>query len=324
MAPVSGNFYTLAIGKQSAKGSAQTTPTYKLKVTGGDISPSRQEFELAETDASRQQGSTVIVGAHVEGNPEFYVRPDDFGLLAYGLLGTNADGGTASNYVHVASMLNSGALPYFTIYKAVGSTVLVDRYVDVRLSGMKVKGQAGQPLSVELDVMGLTADFGQTDPVLAPVSQDPLVYPNVTVTKGGSAPGTVEAFELDITNNPLLIEADTGITPYDIVPGKLQVSGTMTVLFENDADYRAFHTGSTSGTTMTTTLYRQQLILNASVNANLGVQFLLNNVAYTAYPVAPDPSGAPIKVAIGFRSQRDATTLPNYVQITTRNGVASY
>lgn len=324
MAGVSGNFYTLAIGKQTAKGVPQTTPTYKLKVTAGDISPIRDEITLSETDANRQQGKTVIVGAKIEGSPDFYCRPDDLGLLNYGVMGANADSGTNPNYIHTATMLNSGALPYFTIYKAIGSTVLVDRYSDCRIGGMKVKGQAGQPLSVSLDVAGISALLGQTDPVLTPVTQDPLVYPQVTVRKGGGYPATVESFEIDISNGMQPLQGDGSIFPYDIVPGELTVSGTMTLLFETDADYRAFHTGSAVGTVPTTTLFTQDLTIVATVNANLLAQWRFASVAYTAYPVAPDPGGAPIRVAIGWRSVPDAAVLANYCELTTRNAIASY
>lgn len=324
MTAIAGNYYTLAIGRQTAKGVAQTTPQYKLKVVSGDISPVRDEIVLAETDSTRQQSKTIVVGSRVEGSPEFYVRPDDFGLLAYGLLGVDTISGTAPNYIHTATMLNSGAIPYFTIYKAIGGSVLVDQYVDCRITGMKIKGQAGQPLTVSIDVAGLTSVLGATDPVLAAVTQDPLVYPQVTTWKNGAPPGTVESFEIDISNNPDIIMSDVGMKPYDIIPGKLDVSGTMTLLFESDADYRKFHTGSSSGTTVATTQMAEALTIEAKVNANLLAQFRINSAAYNAYPVAPDPGGKPIRVAIGWRSQPDATTVSNYVELQTKNAVAAY
>src|SRR5438105_670244 len=147
MSGVSGDYYTLAIGKQTAKGTPQTTPAFKLKVTGGDIMPTRQVIQLNETDSTRQQGKSLVVGGAVEGAPEVYCRPDDFGLLAYAVLGTNVDSGTAPNYIHRSTMLNSGATPYVTIYKAIGGSVLVDRYSDCRIHGLHLRGQAGQALT---------------------------------------------------------------------------------------------------------------------------------------------------------------------------------
>ncbi len=321
---MSGNYYTLAIGKQTAKGTPQASPTFKLKVTGGDINPTRQVIQLNETDSSRQEGKSIVVGAAVEGNPEFYCRPDDFGLLAYGVLGTNVDSGTAPNYIHRATMINSGATPYFTIFKAIGGSVLVDRYSDCRINGVHLKGQAGQALTCGVDILGSNFLLGQTDPALGPVTQDPLTYPLLTCTKGTSKPGTVESFELDITNGATNQMADSGLTPYDTVNGEIQVGGTMTMLFESDADYRRFHTGSATGTVPTTTLFTEALRFRiVATEPILMLDITLNSVAYTSYPVPPDPGGAPIKVAMGFKAMPD-TTLSNFLQIETRNTVASY
>src|SRR5437868_6158177 len=116
MAAVAGNVWTLAIAKQSAKGVAASNNTgYKLKLTSGDIAPQRTTVQLAETDANRQQGDTVVTAEQIQGSPEFYVRPDDFGLLAYLTLGSNADAGTAPNYIHTATAVQN--IPYFTCWK---------------------------------------------------------------------------------------------------------------------------------------------------------------------------------------------------------------
>jgi hypothetical protein len=321
MAAISGNVWTLAVGKQTAKGTPQATPTYKLKATGGDIAPSRGTIQLAETDASRQQGQTVVVEAHVEGSPEHYVRPSDFGLLAYGLLGANADSGTGPNYTHTATPANSG--PYFTLFKAIGGSVLVDQYIDCRVTGLTLRGGAGQALTCSVTWYGLNATFGATDPVLAVVTEAPFVYPEVTVTKGGSAPGTVESFELTIANNGVALHGDKQINPYEYVWGELAVSGSITYLFQTDADYRSFHTGTSSGTAFSTTLFTESLSIKAAKSVNLSVEAVLAGVAYTAYPVPGSPGGDPIRVAATFNSQPQ-TAIADYISLITKNTVATY
>jgi hypothetical protein len=321
---VSGSYYTLHVGRQTAKGVAQTTPQFGLKLTAGSLDATKQEIELSETDSTRQQGKTVVVAAGVSGSPDFYLRPDDFGLLAYGVLGANADSGTSPNFIHTATMSNSGANPYFTIYKSIGGNVLVDQYVDCRITGAKIKGSAGQALSASFDIAGITPKFNQTAPVLAVVTQDPLVYPNVTTQFAGTVPLTVESFEIDLMNNPDVIQGDGALTPYDIALGRLQVSGTATLLFQNANDYNTYFTGTTAGTSISSALMTERLEFNALVNANLGVDFIFQNVAITAYPVSADPSGKPIRVAIGWRAMPDAVTIANYLTIITKNAVVSY
>lgn len=321
MAAISGNVVTLKVGKQTAKGTPQATPTLGLKLTGGDLVPARTTIQLAETDATRQQGQTVVVGAvGAQGSPSFYLRPDDFAFFAYMALGANADSGTTPNFTHTATPANSG--PYFTAFKAIGSTILVDRYEDIRVTGLHVAGGQGGALTYTVDCYGLNATLGQTDPVLAVVTQTPLVYPQVTVTKGGSAPGTIESFNLDIVNGGSALQGDKQINPYEYVWGELAVSGTITMLFESDADWRAFHTGSTSGTTLSTTLYTQTMDILAQANANLSVRFTMSSVAYDSVTVPPDPGGAPIRSVLGFRSMPDPT-IGNYISIVVKNQIAT-
>lgn len=323
MAGVPGNQFTLYIGRQTAKGVAQTTPQYALRVTGGDISPEKNEIELQETDSTRQQGLTVGVSAMVKGAPSWYVRPDSFGLMMYGLLGANADSGTNPNYIHTATMVQTGALPYFTIYKKVGNSVLVDQYVDCVIAGGKIKGAAGQALTADWEIHGITPNLGATAPATVVLTQSPLVYPNVRAILGGSAPGTVESFEIDIMNNVDVVQGDNSIGPFDIVAGKLMVSGTYTMLFQNDQDYRNYFGAAVGATAMSLTVASQRLEFAILASANLGTGFVFNNVSLTAYPVNPDVSGKPVRVAVGWRATPDST-IANYVTATTRNGVATY
>jgi hypothetical protein len=321
MPAVAGNAWTMAVGKQVAKGTPQTTPTYKLKAVSGDVTPRRDILTLAETDASRQAGAQVVVGAGVEGTTEHYLRPDEFGLIAYMAMGGNADTGTGPNYTHTATAAASA--PYATLFKAINVTSLVDRYADCRIGSLTVRGATGGALTYSATWMGLTALLGSTDPVLAASTQTPLVYPNVTVTKGGSAASIVDSFEITINQNPTLIQGDTGLSASEIVWGRFEVSGTMSILFESDADYRAFHTGTTGGTSPASTIFAEALTILAEVNANLSVSFVMTEIEYTDYPVASNTDGTPIRVSAGFRAKPQAT-IANTLSIVTKNTVATY
>lgn len=321
MPAVAGNAWTMAIGKQTAKGTPQTTPTYKLKAVSGDVTPRRDILTLAETDASRQSGAQVVVGTGVEGTTEHYLRPDDFGLIAYLAMGANADTGTGPNYTHTATAASSS--PYATLFKAINVTTLVDRYSDMRIGSLTVRGSAGGALTYSAAWQGLTALLGSTDPVLSVVTQTPLVYPNVTVTKGGTTADIVDSFEITINQNPTLIIGDTGLSASEIVWGMFDVSGTMSLLFESDATYRAFHTGSTSGTSPTTTIFAEVLTILAEVTANLSVSFVMTEVEYTDYPVTNNTDGSPIRVAAAFRA-KPQPAIANTLSIVTKNAIPSY
>jgi hypothetical protein len=321
MAGIPGNAVTLAVGKQTAKGTPQATPTYKLKLVGGDVNPRREILTLAETDASRQDGASVVVGSRVEGTTEHYLRPDDFGLIAYLAMGASADAGTTPNFTHTAT--STAAAPYATLFKAINTTTLVDRYADCRISQLVCRGAAGGALTYAATWGGLAALLGQVDPVLAAVSQTPLVYPNVVCTLGGAAPGTVQSFEITITNNAVFVPGDTGLSQVDYVFGKFSVSGSLSLLFETDAKYRQFHTGTGGGTTPGSTIFAESLNIKAEVNANLSVAFDMANVEYTELNVPINVDGAPIVMAATFRT-KPAAAIADNLEIITKNAVASY
>lgn len=321
MPAISGNKATLAIGKQSVKGTPAASATFKLKFTGGNVEGKREIIQLAETDASRQQGQSVVVGARVEGTSEHYVRPSDFGLLAYLGLGAIATSGAGADKTHTITPADTA--PYATLWKAIGGNVLIDKYSDCRIKSLRVKGGAGQALTVSVEWYGLNALFGTTDDPAAAVTESVLVYPQVTVTKGGSAPGTVENFELVLENGGEGIPADKQIQPYDFVWGELQVSGTLTMLFESDADYRRYQTGTTGGTAWTTTLASETLSIKAQETAVRSIEAVMAGMSIVEYPVNPDAGGAPIKVAMGFKSLPQPA-IADYFKFLVLNQVASY
>ncbi len=324
MAGIAGNAWTLQFGKQSAKGTPQTTPTMRMRYTGGigSPSPNRNMIRAAETDASRQQGDPVVVGVRVEGTTEHYLRSDEFHRIADALLGSTATTG-ATNYTHTSSSTLTGTAPWVTLFKALGTTILVDRYSDCQISQLVVRGSAEGFISYSVDWLGLQALLGQTDPTPgATVTADrPLVYPDVTVTIGGITTDIVSDWELTITQNRSLIIGDTGLFAGDSTAGLFDVSGSFTVLMESDAYYREFHTGTTSGTTLGTTIASKTANILVQENVNRSVAFDMDNVNFTAVPVEGNTDGAPIRVAMAFASKRGAT-LANNLEIITKNQTA--
>ncbi|MDW8339516.1 MAG: hypothetical protein RMM28_10300, partial [Thermoleophilia bacterium] len=72
-----GNFFTAAIGRQTAKGTPQTSPKFKLRVTGDIVRTNVQVLDLPETDSSIQRSRAIKVGSQVEGNLAGFVRSDE-------------------------------------------------------------------------------------------------------------------------------------------------------------------------------------------------------------------------------------------------------
>lgn len=321
MAGHAGNFFTAAIGRQTAKGTPQTTPKFKLRVTGGVVVPQVQILDLPETDSSIQRSRAIKVGEQIGGALEGFVRADEFGFLAYLHMGAVAVTG-AGPYTHTITAATQ--LPYATIYNAFDSTALVSRMADCRITELSCSGGAGQALSYSAAVLGLVGIEGETDPVLATSTFEPLVYPNVTVTYNSVATDIVEAFSISSTRAASVIQGDTGMTASDSVTGRWGVTGTLRVLFETDAIWRDFLTDSTTGTTHSQTINTVPLNILASRSATADeVSFDTNAAEIRNVTLVPDASGSPLFYDIEWSAKPDAT-IANTFEVIAKNTTASY
>ena len=188
---------------------------------------------------------------------------------------------------------------------------------------MTLRGGANQALTYSISGAGITATHGETQPVLAQSVVEPLVYPNVTVTLGGVTTDIVESFELTSEKNLSVIQGDTGMVPSEIQPGRWGVSGTMTILFETDAKWRAWLTNSTTGTTTSQTMFTEALTITATRSATDEVSAVMTAIELRAIGLAPDPSGEALRMTYGFSAQPQAT-IANTLSFITKNSIATY
>lgn len=317
---IPGNKRLLYWGKQSAKGTLQTTPTLCIRVEDFTPNDVRQKIQLEETDALTQDGESVVVGITPGFSFKAYLRPSEWDLLGELLLGVNADSGTNPNYTHTQSPAQDNA--YATVYEREPS-VLCNQYGDVRITQAVVTGGAGQALEVTMQCEALQFAAGATAPTTpAPASELPFTYPEVTVTKGGVAGGLVDQFEVTINRNGQRIQGDNGYTSLDYVNGKLQVSGSITKYQDSALDQRAVDTGSTSGTAPTGTIFSEALTIRAQRNANLSTLFTFTEVEYVTRQAGVRTDGSPIVEVLAFRTPPQATLAAN-VTVTTKNSKAT-
>lgn len=317
---IAGNKRQLYFGTQSAKGSAQGTPTVCLRVS--DFSPNdvRQEIQLSETDALSQDGTDVVVGVEPGFSFKAYLRPSEVDFFASALLGHNVDSGSSPNYTHTADA--DDTQPYLTMFE-VEPSVLCNEYIDCRVTSMTVTGGVGEALEVTVTCEALSFAAGASAPTSpAPANELPYVYPEVTVTKGGAAPGTFQQFEITITRNSTRAQGDSGMTSIDCVAGKFSVTGTITKYQQDDDDQRAVDTGSSSGTAPTTTVFSETLVILVARSANVRVTFDMDSVAWKGRQSAVRTDGTPLLEVMGFRTLPQAT-LAGTLQVISKNQKAT-
>ncbi|MBA2642656.1 MAG: hypothetical protein H0U82_07010 [Actinobacteria bacterium] len=321
MAGHSGQFYILGIGRQTVKGTPQTTNKFRMRLTGGAVVPDVQVLDLPETDSSIQRSRAVKGGQLLGGAIEGFIRSDEISFLAYGALGASAVTG-AGPYTHTATA--AAAPPYFTLYSVYDSTALVDQYIDCRIPELTIRGGGGQALGYSAGFQGMTTVHGATDPgTPVPSAVEPLVYPNVTVTLAGSAVADiVESFEVTSSKNVAVVQGDTGVAPSAVELGRWSVTGTMTILFETDAKWRLWTTGSTSGTTASTSLSTEALTITATRSASDEVSMVMTLVELRQIGLTPDPSGEPLRMTYAFSAQPQAT-IANTFSVVSKNNIST-
>lgn len=320
---VAGNTRLIYGAIQSVKGTAATTPTIVFRLRDqASLDPGRTIIQLPETDSSTQQPSNSVVGSEPNGGFSTWMRSSEFDWLAQCCLGANADSGSADPWTHTATPTQ--AMPYVTFWDVIPG-VQCTKYVDCRVGTLSAAGQSLQGIEVTVaNIVALSASLGATEPTTptAPASDAAMSYPMVTATIGGSHPGTVDAWTLNINRNVTVLHGDNGLANFDSVAGLFAVDGTLRKIYVSDADYRKFHGGSTSATTLTTTIFAETLALLIQSASGRSVEFDSTAMEYTAATVPVNVDGAPVIEELSFRTQRQAA-IANNLTVITKNAKAT-
>lgn len=323
MAGLRGNVAWLMAAKQTAKGTPATpavATTYKNPFAGGSIAPVRETDNLAETDASRDVGTSYVVTSGVEGEPEFYARDSSAAAWLYWALGAVATSGT-TNYTHTITPAN--ALPYITTWRNIADT-LWEQFADCKVTSLNIAAEAGQPLTIKAGIQGRQATRLTSDPSVSPAIaiQSGAVYNfnEATVTLGGGATALVSSFDLTIENNVSRQQTDD-VIPYDVVEGSREVSLGFDLIFEDLVEYNKFHYGGAAGTAISSSIFTTSADFLFTKGANNSLQFTLPSLAYQEFPVEPSASGDPVTVSVRAVAQRGGSPVLTAV---VKNQIASY
>lgn len=322
MAGLRGNqaFWTAA--KQAGKGEepAKWQDTYLF--TDGNMSPSRQTDQLAETDSNRNAGDFFVTQTGSEGAPAAYVRTASIHHLLEYALGSAEHSGTAeAGYTH--ALAAAAALPYVTLGKGQGG-VLFEQFNDCKLDELALSWSTGQPGTVSASFMGRSAvrQAEEWEGELAPPttnSDAPLSFNSATVEIGGEETRLVSSFELTISNNLTVQQTDDAI-PFDIVEGPLAVTLGFDFIVEDLVEYNKFHYGGEAGTEQSSSIFTTEDLTFefAGKNAKNNLKLVIPKTAYTEFPIEPDAGGAPVTAAVRGAAQRDEE---GFLQATVLNEV---
>lgn len=319
MAGLRGNQAYFVAAKQASKGTPVTKWQDKYLFTGGNIAPTHDTDQLAETDDTRNAGDLYVTQTAVGGSPEAYVRDTSIHHMLEYVLGAAEHTGE-TNFVHVLTA--SAALPYVTFGKSLGAT-LIEQFNDCKVDELSLSWATASPGTFTASVMGLAAirqaeAWKEESAPPASATAAPLNYNNATVKLGGAETRLISSFDCSITNGCTLQQTEDSI-PYDIVEGQLNVNMGFDLIFENLKEYNKFHYGGESGTEQSSKIFTTSAeitLAGASANNYLTLEF--PNLAYEEFEPEPDPGGGPVTVAVRAKAQRHAS---GFVKATVKNQV---
>lgn len=322
MAGLRGNQAFWVAAAQTAKGAEPTKWQDTYLFTNGNISPTRQTAQLAETDSNRNAGDFFVTQTGSEGAPEAYVRTASIHHLLYYALGAQTDEGKAEEgFTH--KLASAAALPYVTFGKGQGG-VLYEQFNDCKVDTLALSWATGQPGTVAATIMGRAAvrKAENWKEALAPPetsSAAPVNFNGATVKIGGAETRLVSSFDLTISNNLTVQQTDDSI-PFDIVEGPLAVTLSFDYIVEDLKEYNKFNYGGESGTAQSAAIYTTENLTFefAGPTAKDSLKLVIPKTAYTEFPIEPDAGGAPVTAAVKGAAQR-ATA--GFLEATVKNTV---
>lgn len=323
MAGISSGLGTVAIAKQTAKGTPAGTPVVRYNLAAApSLLPERTMARYTSTGQGRNEGNAYTTLLAVQGEFSFYLHHDGFALPAYLALGAIADAGAGPDYTH--TITPADVLPYFTLWRMVGNNIF-ERWDDCKCTMLRVESSAGGPAMATMGVIGVKSTFLASDPVLAALTSDGLLhYEAADQFKFATVAQRLSRFTVEITNNASGFQADH-VYFDDVDEGKLLVAASFATRYQGPTSfpkYRRHIYGSDAGTDMVSTVTTEAVAVDYVRAANKGVKFDLPQTKYVSIPVQPDPSGDPIGVEVSLEIEKPSGS--PIVTVTVKDQTATW
>ena len=320
------------IAKQSAEGTGATNPTYAHPVYAGLPGPAQATTRFNVTDVDNQYPGLVKTDAHWEADIVVPGFPASAGAYIVGLLPTDTKTGASDPYTHTFTPVGND---YFQTLFARRPGDLYEKFVDGLIAELRMEMSADEPLKLGLRALGKTVTvlgsaytpvtvekYTATGEYFTPLGG--TLKLDVATTPATTTVTNIVGGTIRIARQTDLVNTCENLTPGLISRGRMEVGVALDTVWQNFDAYRATFFGSTSGTTLSSTIVMGSIDFTFACNGNSNhsLQVKVPNVALLVpEPPQPDPSGAPFKVAIdGVAVQPAAGSI---VEVVLKNAVST-
>lgn len=319
------SFGTISFALQSAKGTPAAVPTHKFNLAGDPtLGPSKTRGRYPSTDQDNGSAYTSLMA--VEGGVTVLAHPDGAAFLIAAVSGdVTSDGAGAHTIIPGDDML------WVTAFREIGG-VIVERFVDCKIHALTLEGQAGQPVTIALDVIGCKSQWKTgasktaIEAVLA-LDSDGYLYPEAQgKIKLNTVAQRIHRVTFGIARGGSGYQSD-GYGYDDVDPGKREVTLSFATRLGSGAigvaDYAEFYYGNAApadNAELSPVVATDAFEIEFFRSADLSFKIALPEVEYAAVPVNSSTSGDPIEVEVACEVEKPSGS-PIYT-VTVNDGMA--
>lgn len=198
--------------------------------------------EVVKEDFAELHGYQTALDAYnssVEGKgaPDIYVMPSSIAAAIYAILGSKSVTGSGDPYTHVIT--EAAESLYVTVWANMPSG-LFQKFVDCKISDIKIHGESGKPLMASLTIMGGIPSFLSAEESAATLEKSNrlLYYDGLAALKvEGTAVPLMRSFDFALGRGTTVIPGDS-LTPADSLVGPLVLTVGITT---TPADFAAYN-----------------------------------------------------------------------------------
>jgi hypothetical protein len=248
-----GNLAEIAISLQAAKGTPAATAQHRMRLTGGNLDLMRDVEDIVESTGDVLLDSAFVARVRVEGAPQFIVRPNFIGLLAYGALGAKASDAGPDPFGHTLTLAAAPfALPWLTCWAQLADGRRI-RATDCKVVKLRFESSAGGLLVATATIIGRAGVYRDaatwatevTTVVTAVETANPFIHGDAQggLLVEGVAVSALERCVLDIDNGGTAQYGDS-ISPDDVTTARRTIAVETTQIIPDFSLWNRLHFGS--------------------------------------------------------------------------------
>jgi len=292
MANATNALSRIGIIKESVLGTTPATPTLESqRFSSTNFSVERSELEDTSKANTRQKLYVKTGNKTVNGSLSGPLAHNNYDVLLESVMFNEWDTNVLKLGDTLVSMTVEENASDITQYK-------INR--GVVANSMTVTSPADGLSTISFDFLGMSQEMSGTSvsasPYTAQAVRQPMTHCGGTINEGGTAIGIVTEIDFTISNNLSSQFVWGDCDPSDIIEGRVDVTGTMSVLFSDAALYNKFMDDTSTS-------------IDFELDDGDGntIKFDMPNVRYTGADMPIDEGSGPRIITLPFRAVYDAS-----------------